>query len=164
MPIKRLNPKYANQNSTKTRLDWSGCPSLGSKLYHIILLWQLGQSCCMMKHRGVEPAPLGRRHFNDYTPTPHLQALAGTLKLQSNGPLYSNTVIGILAVDGWAITFGTARKDPGGLRHRPDPSSLFAVPFVTAHPLMASVPTSHCAMLHYDCFCCTMCPHCFIIM
>ena len=31
----------------------------------------------------------------------------GTLKPQSNGPLYSNTVIGTLAVDGWAVTFGT---------------------------------------------------------
>jgi len=30
----------------------------------------------------------------------------GTLKPQSNGPLYySNTVIGTLAVDGWAVTF-----------------------------------------------------------
>jgi len=34
----------------------------------------------------------------------------GTLKLQSNGPLYSSTVIGTLAVDGWAVTFGTARR------------------------------------------------------
>jgi len=33
----------------------------------------------------------------------------GTLKPQSNGPLYSNTVTGTLAVDGWAVTFGTAR-------------------------------------------------------
>ena len=31
-----------------------------------------------------------------------------TLKPQSNGPLYSNTVIGTLAVDGWAVIFGTA--------------------------------------------------------
>ena len=37
---------------------------------------------------------------------PHM----GTLKLQSNGPLYSNTVIGTLAVDGWAVIFGTARR------------------------------------------------------
>jgi len=29
------------------------------------------------------------------------------LKPQSNGPLYSNMVIGTLAVDGWAVTFGT---------------------------------------------------------
>ena len=28
----------------------------------------------------------------------------GTLKPQSNGPLYSNTVIGTLAVDGWAVS------------------------------------------------------------
>jgi len=33
-----------------------------------------------------------------------------TLKPQSNGPLYSNTVIGTLAVDWWAVTFGTARR------------------------------------------------------
>jgi len=32
----------------------------------------------------------------------------GTLKPQSNGSLYSNTVIGTLTVDGWAVTFGTA--------------------------------------------------------
>ena len=37
----------------------------------------------------------------------------GTLKPQSNGPLYSNTVIGTLAVDGWAVTFGTARMGLG---------------------------------------------------
>jgi len=40
----------------------------------------------------------------------------GTLKPQSNGPLYSNTVIGTLAVDGWAVTFGTARIGLGMLR------------------------------------------------
>jgi len=45
--------------------------------------------------------------------------LMGTLKPQSNGPLYSNTVIGTLAVDGWAVTFGTARRGLGGLRLRP---------------------------------------------
>jgi len=37
-----------------------------------------------------------------------------TLKLHSNGLLYSNTVIGTLAVDGWAVTFGTARRDWAG--------------------------------------------------
>jgi len=41
--------------------------------------------------------------------------LIATLKPQSNGPSYSNTVIGILAVDGRAVTFGTARM--GGLLH-----------------------------------------------
>ena len=41
--------------------------------------------------------------------------LTGTLKPQSNGPLYSNTVIGTLAVDGWAVTFGTARRGPSSL-------------------------------------------------
>ena len=45
----------------------------------------------------------------------------GTLKPQGNGPLYSNTVIGTLAADGWAVTFGTTRRGLGGLRPRPGP-------------------------------------------
>ena len=49
----------------------------------------------------------------------------GTLKPQSNGPLYSNTVICTLAVDRWAVTSGTAKR--GGA-----PSPLLAVPNVTA--------------------------------
>jgi len=50
----------------------------------------------------------------------------GTLKLQSNEPLYSNTVIGTLAVDGWAVTFGTARRRGlGGAAALPCPSSLY---------------------------------------
>jgi len=43
-----------------------------------------------------------------------LNPLIATLKRQSNGPSYSNTVIGTLAVDGWAVTFGTARRRLGG--------------------------------------------------
>jgi len=38
-----------------------------------------------------------------------------TLKPQSNIPLYSNTVIGTLASDGWAVTFDTAGKGLGGV-------------------------------------------------
>jgi len=38
-----------------------------------------------------------------------------TLKAQSKGPLYTNTVIGTLAVGGWAVTFGAARMGLGGL-------------------------------------------------
>ena len=52
-----------------------------------------------------------------------------TLKPQSNGPLYSNTVVGTLAVDGWAVTFGTGRRGLVGL-------GLLAVPNVTAHPII----------------------------
>ena len=72
-------------------------------------------------------------------------------KLQSNGPLYSNTVIGTLAVDGWAVTFGTARRGLGKLKPRPVP--LLAVPNVAAHPSMASEPTSYYLMWHYNCLC-----------
>ena len=48
-----------------------------------------------------------------------------TLNQQSNGPFYSYTVIGTLAVDGWVVTFGTARRDLGGLRPGQVPSSLY---------------------------------------
>ena len=51
--------------------------------------------------------------------------LTGTLKPQSNGPLYSKTVISKLAVTGWTVTFGTARRGLGGLGPRPVPSSLY---------------------------------------
>ena len=53
-----------------------------------------------------------------------------------------NTVIGTLAVDGWA-TFGTAKRGLGGL--------LLAVPNVTAHPShQRPVPYS---MWHYNRLC-----------
>jgi len=51
--------------------------------------------------------------------------LIATLKPQSNGPSCSNTVIGTLAVDGWAVTFGTARRGLGRAAARPGPSSLY---------------------------------------
>ena len=37
------------------------------------------------------------------------------MKPQNNEPSYKNTVIGTLAVDGWSVTFGTARRGLGGL-------------------------------------------------
>ena len=47
--------------------------------------------------------------------SPSLNPLTATLRPQSNGPLYSNMVICALAVDGWAVTYGTARM--GGPAH-----------------------------------------------
>ena len=46
-----------------------------------------------------------------------------TSKPQSDGPLHNNTVIGRLAVDGWAVTFGTTRRGLGGLRPRAESPS-----------------------------------------
>ena len=40
-------------------------------------------------------------------------------------PLYIDTVIGTLAVDGWAVTFGRVKRSLGGLGPRPVPSSLY---------------------------------------
>ena len=43
----------------------------------------------------------------------HINLLIATLQPQSNGPSYSNTVMGTLDIDGWAVTFGTARRGLG---------------------------------------------------
>ena len=43
--------------------------------------------------------------------------LTGTSKLQSNGPL----VIGTLAANGWAVTFGASRRGLAGLQLHPAP-------------------------------------------
>ena len=52
-----------------------------------------------------------------------------TLRPQSNEPLYSNTVIGTLAFDGWAVTFGTVQRGGAwagwGPALAPVPSSLY---------------------------------------
>ena len=44
-----------------------------------------------------------------------MNTLVDTLKPQSDVLLYRSTVTGALAVDGWAVTFGTARRGLGGL-------------------------------------------------
>jgi len=77
-----------------------------------------------------------------------LNPLTGTLKPQSNGPLYRNTVIGSLAVDGWAVTFWYSEEGLGWAAGLPSP--LLTVPNVTAHPSTASVPTSYCSMWNYN--------------
>ena len=42
-----------------------------------------------------------------------INPLMATLKPHNNGPLYSNAVIGTLAVDFWVVTFSTARRGLG---------------------------------------------------
>jgi len=61
-----------------------------------------------------------------YTTNAYFNPFVATLKPQRNVPSYSNTaVIGTLAVDGWAVTYGTARRGLGGAPARPGPSSLY---------------------------------------
>jgi len=55
-------------------------------------------------------------------------------------------VIGTLAVDEWAVTFGIAMKGLGGATGHSPLKPLLAVPNVTAHPSTASVPTSYYSM------------------
>jgi len=52
-------------------------------------------------------------------------------------------VIGTLAIDGWAVTFGTAKRDSAGCGPA---QALLAVPNVTAHPSTATVPISYYSM------------------
>jgi len=66
--------------------------------------------------------------------TDRINPLTGTFELQSNGPVYSNKVIGTLAVDSWAVTFGTARRGLGGLQHA---QSLPHCIKCNTHPSMA---------------------------
>ena len=72
--------------------------------------------------------------------------LMGTLKPHSNGPLYSNTMIGTLAIDGWAVIFGTARRVWAG-RPRPQPPCCTKCnsPPINSRP---SVPTSYYSVWH----------------
>ena len=69
-----------------------------------------------------------------------------TLKPQSKGPLYNNTVIGTLAVDGLLHWVQKNRRERAAAPRSP----LFAVPNVTAHSLTASVRTSYYSMRHYN--------------
>jgi len=56
-----------------------------------------------------------------------VNSLIATLTPQSNEPSYSNTVIGTLAVDGWTVAFGTARRGLGRAAARPGPFSLYQI-------------------------------------
>jgi len=95
-------------------------------------------------HRNIAPSsrdvPVGTFRYGQY-----FNALMAILKPHSNGQC---TVIGTLAVDGWAVTFGTARRDLRGLWPGPvGASPLLAVPNVTTHPSTASVPTSYTGVI-----------------
>jgi len=85
----------------------------------------------------VQSTAILTAHYHIFNP------LIATLKPQSNGPSHSNTVIGTMAVDGWAVTtFSTAMRGLGGAIARPGPSSRY--------PSTTSVPTSYYSMWYYN--------------
>jgi len=93
----------------------------------------------------------GMHHAADFL---LINSLIAILQPQSNGPSYSNAMIGKLAVDGWIVTFGTARTRRGlaGAAARPGrgripPRPLLAVPNVTAHP---STPVYQIRIIRYS--------------
>jgi len=74
-------------------------------------------------------------------------SFVGTLKPQSNGPLYSNTVIGTLAVDGWAVTLLNSLEFAGMCNR----NSLYARPVCIARTMPSqdvctSVRPSHASI------------------
>jgi len=75
-----------------------------------------------------------------------------TLKLQINGPLYSNMVIGTLVIGGWAVTM-VQRGEEGPGRVTAPSTPLLAVQNVTTHPSTASAPTSYYSMWDYNYLC-----------
>ena len=80
-----------------------------------------------------------RRSFN---------ALVGTLKPQSNGPLYSNWYTGR-----WLVGCYVWYSEEGPGRAAALASPLLAVPNVTAHPSTVSVQTSYYSMWHCNYLC-----------
>ena len=83
--------------------------------------------------------------------TQSVNPLIATLKPQSNGPSYSNTMTGTLAVDGWAVTVTAQLQRGWDWEGRQPARPLLAVSPLTAHPSTASVSTSYYSMWHYNC-------------
>ena len=91
------------------------------------------------------PRPVANIHLLLLFTLTFINPLMGTLKPQSNGPLYSNTVIGTLAVDRWAYILV---QRWGAWACWAPSSPLFSVTNVTTHPSTASVPTSYYSTWH----------------
>jgi len=112
--------------------------------------WQFATSPLVGLSQSKSRTPASWWHL--LTITNELWLTLGTLMPHSNRPLCSNTVTGILVVDGWAVTFCTARRGLGGRAVAP-PSPLLAVPNVTVHTSTASVLTSYYSMWHCNYLC-----------
>ena len=69
------------------------------------------------KQNTIPPASLDMQRCKNKNINP----LIATLKPQSNGPSYSNTVTGTLVVDGWPVTIGTVRKGLSRATAHPGP-------------------------------------------
>jgi len=72
-----------------------------------------------------------------------------------DGHIKTAAIQSTLAVDGWAVTFGTASR--GLVAAAAPPSPLLTLPNVIAHPSTASVAVSYYSMWHYDYLCALQC-------
>jgi len=101
-------------------------PLLRCKL-QFVFFSDVGVSCGRQRRGGADAGCGMREREAGGLRGSAVNPLIPTLKPQSNGPLYRNTVIGTLAVDVWAVTFGTAKRGFGGMGPRPVPSSLYQI-------------------------------------
>jgi len=91
------------------------CPSMGLSRKRSDLRWVKTLVC---KFCGMPAMHADFLVYNYFNP------LMSTLKPQSNGPLYNNSVIGTLAVDGCYILYSDEGPGRARDRPRPIPSSL----------------------------------------
>jgi len=89
---------------------WQGVISGGGGYFYAPLFLGLRRSIIVSQRSGMFFVVFTQTHA---TAASAVNPLMATLKPQSNGPLYSDTAIGTLAVDGWTVTFGTARRRRG---------------------------------------------------
>ena len=69
--------------------------------------------------------PLSPQRVNESVHITSRHGLLNPLESRGNYSATSNIQFGTLAVDGWAVTFGTVMKGLGGAAARPGPSSLY---------------------------------------
>jgi len=79
----------------------------------------------------------------------------GTLKPQSNGPSYSNTVIGTLVVDGWAVTVHLVQRWGESAGCAPSMQSSHRCTKCNSSPIndLCTNFILFRAALHYNCLC-----------
>jgi len=129
---------------------WQDVNEIGVGVYSVVH-WQLliRSSSEVCESAFISPIGLGGSRLSSGLLLAHLNPLIATLKPQSNGPSYSNTMIG--NTGRWWVVCYIWYSEEGTGRGRSPPRSLLAVPNVTAHLSTASVSTSYYSMWHYNC-------------
>jgi len=112
-----------NANVTQDQSAMSDAILIHHRLYDFLLMFRNNYISVLHHALVSELRPMRQPvTLNSHSVNP----LMATLKPQSNGPSYNNTVIGKLAVDGWAVTYWYSEDGPG--RAVSPPCPLLTVP------------------------------------